>query len=405
MSDGQERSEKATPQRLKEARRKGRLGRSQDLTAWVGLGAAAVTLPFVLARGRDAGLDQVAALRDVAAAPSPEVALGALGDGLRSVTSTLAPLLVVAVVAALVAGAAQGGVHPRSLKPQFQHLRPKSVMQRFVGPQAWWQAAKTLLKTAVVGLVLYVVVAGLVPLLLTAGRLPLRDLLAAAGEGTTRLLQWGIGAGLVLAAVDVAVVARRNRKQTRMTLKEVKDEHKRTEGDPLVKQAVRQRQVQMSRNRMMTEVAGADVVVVNPVHVAVALRYEPGTGAPRVVAKGAGEVARRIREEAERHRVPLVEDVPLARALHGACELGAEIPLELFTAVARVLAFVMALRRRGAATGHHRLPDGTTLPDGDPTTGPRHRRRSRRPPAPPPAPPSSPVHPSPPSSPAPESTP
>ncbi len=114
----------------------------------------------------------------------------------------------------------------------------------------------------------------------------------------------------------------------------------------------------MSRNRMIAQVADADVVLVNPTHVAVALRYEPGSGAPRVVAKGAGHVAARIRKVAADKRVPMVEDMPLARALHAACELGQEVPPHLYVAVARVLAFVMALRRRGAAQGIHRPPGG-----------------------------------------------
>jgi flagellar biosynthetic protein FlhB len=112
----------------------------------------------------------------------------------------------------------------------------------------------------------------------------------------------------------------------------------------------------MSRNRMIAAVASADVVLVNPTHVAVALHYEPGKSAPRIVAEGAGTVAARIREEAEKERVPMVRDVPLARALHGACELGQEIPLEFYTAVAGVLAFVMALKARGAAAGVHTVP-------------------------------------------------
>jgi flagellar biosynthetic protein FlhB len=112
----------------------------------------------------------------------------------------------------------------------------------------------------------------------------------------------------------------------------------------------------MSRNRMMSAVADADVVLVNPTHVAVALRYQPDRGAPRVVAKGAGHVATRIREEADRHRVPMVQDVPLARALHAACDLDQEIPVELFTTVAQVLAFVLALRAKGGAAGTHRVP-------------------------------------------------
>ena len=146
---------------------------------------------------------------------------------------------------------------------------------------------------------LYFVVQGLVPVLMTAGGLPVAALLDAAGGGAVGLLQSAVIAGLVLAALDVMVVMRRNRKKTRMTKKEVQDENKNSEGDPLIKSQRRSRQLAMSRNRMIAAVGGADVVLVNPTHVAVALKYEPGKSAPRVVAKGAGTIAARIREEAE----------------------------------------------------------------------------------------------------------
>jgi flagellar biosynthetic protein FlhB len=139
-----------------------------------------------------------------------------------------------------------------------------------------------------------------------------------------------------------------------MTKHQVKEEHKQTEGDPQLRGAIRSRQLAMSRNRMMADLVEADVVVVNPTHVAVALRYDPAKGAPRVVAKGAGTLAARIREVAAEHRIALVQDVPLARALHAGCELGQEVPPDLYSAVARVLAFVMALKSRGSAAGLHR---------------------------------------------------
>lgn len=379
MGDGQDRTEKATPQRMREVHRKGRLGRSQDLSAWVGLAAAAAALPLVLTNGKAAALDQLAAVRDVAHDPTPEGAVQVLGDALRSVLGTLAPLFAVLVVVTLAVGMAQGGYRPQRLRLHVDHLKLGGAVKRLVGMQAWWQGAKTLLKTAVVGLVLFTAVQALVPTLMASGSLPLSHLLGTASAGTMSLLRTGIAAGVLLAVADVVVVMRRNRKQTRMTLREVKDEHKRTEGDPMLKGAIRAKQLSMSRNRMMAEVAQADVVLVNPTHVAVALRYEPGTGAPRVVAKGAGAVAARIRAEASEHRVPMVEDVPLARALHAACELGQEIPTHLFTAVARVLAFVMALRRRGMAAGQHRAPGGSTLPADDTTDHRAAARASRRP--------------------------
>ncbi|MBT0993058.1 flagellar type III secretion system protein FlhB [Cellulomonas sp. DKR-3] len=364
---------------MKDVLKKGGLGRSQDLSAWLGLGAAALMLPTVVSRGQDAARSQLAAVRDAALDPTADGAVAALSDGLRSVLGTLAPLFAVAVAVTLAVGLAQGGWRPQRFKLHVDHLKPRSAVQRLVGPQAWWQGAKTLLKTAVVALVLWSAVQGLVPLVLASGRLPVGELLTQAGSGTTSLLRLGIAAGLVLALADVVVVMRRNRKQTRMSRQEIKEEHKRSEGDPLVKGQIRSKQMAMSRNRMLAEVANADVVLVNPTHVAVALRYEPGTGAPRVVAKGAGAVAAKLRALASEHRVPMVEDVPLARALHAACELGQEVPSHLFTAVATVLAFVMQLRRRGAAAGQHRLAGGSTLGADDTTDHRAAARAARRP--------------------------
>ncbi len=359
---GQEKTEKATPKRMRELRRDGALQRSQDLSAWLGVGAAGLTLPWVGQSATQAARDQVAVLRDVVADPSPAAAVAALGGGLGSVVRTLAPLFVVVVLAAVAASAAQGGVHiaTKRLKPTFKQFNVVNGLKRVLGPQAWWQGGKAALKAGAIGVVLWMVVQGLVPLLLGSGTHSLSQIIDAVGGGAATLVRTAVAAGLALAVLDLLVVLRRNRKKARMTKKEVSDEHKQSEGDPHVKGQIRSKQLAMSRNRMIADVATADVVMVNPTHVAVALRYEPGTGAPRVVAKGAGHVAARIRQVATEKRVPMVEDVPLARALHAACELGQEIPAHLYVAVARVLAFVMSLRRRGAAAGTHRAPGGPT---------------------------------------------
>ena len=359
MSDGGERTEQATDKRMREVRSKGQLSKSQDVTAWLAVGLGALMLPTTISRGADASATQLHTLRTVAQNPDPGRAVAALGDGLTSIGSTLLPL-VVAVFAGVVAGAVlQGGVHLKRFAPSFEHFNVVKGLGRMFGKQALWGGAKALLKTTVVGLVLWMVVQDLVPVLLTAGGLPVSGLLAAAGDGAASLLRFAVLAGLLLAAADVVVVMRRNRSRTRMTKREVKDEHKSSEGDPLLRQHRRSRQLSMSRNRTIAAVAGADVVLLNPTHVAVALAYEPGKAAPRVVAKGAGTVAARIRAEAEDRRVPMVRDVPLARALHAGCEIGQEIPVELYTAVAGVLAFVMALRARGAAAGVHTVPRRT----------------------------------------------
>lgn len=376
--DSGEKTEKASAQRMKEVHRDGKLSRSQDLSAWVGLAAAAVMLPSTASRASDAAHEQIAAVREAIAAPDAGTVVDLLGDGLWSVVGTLGPLLAVVAVVIIVVAVAQGGVHVKKFKPQVQQFNPVSGIKRLMGGQAWWEGAKTLLKTAVVGAVLYAGVQAIVPQLMGNGRVALPHLLAVAGSGVKQLLVWGVTAGIVLAAVDVLVVMKRNRKQTRMSKQELKEEHKRSEGDPHIKGQIRSKQMAMSRNRMMAAVADADVVVVNPTHVAVALKYVAGTGAPRLVAKGAGAVAAKIREQAAEHRVPMVEDVPLARALHAACAIDQEIPAYLFTAVARVLAFVMQLKRRGAAMGRHTMPGGSVAPDDVPTTVAAARRRARQ---------------------------
>jgi len=370
--DSGERSEAATPKRMKEVREKGQLSRSDDLTAWVGVGAAAAMMPLTISRGADKGAETLMGVDAIAADPSPLAALRMLQEGLGSLTYVLGPMLSVVVAAVLATAALQGGIHFKKFKGKYEQFDPVKGMKRVFGMQAIWNGVKALLKTAVVGLVLYAVIQNLMPVLMTAGGMSINALLAEAGGGVATLLQFAVAAGLALAAADIMVVMRRNRKKTRMTKKEVKDENKNTDGDPLIKSQRRSRQLAMSRNRMMAAVGDSDVVLLNPTHVAVALKYEPGKSAPRVVAKGAGVIAARIREEAEAKGVPMVRDVPLARALHSACELGQEIPLELYNAVARVLAFVMALKNRGAAAGVHTMaPEpGATVP----ATVPQHRK-------------------------------
>ncbi|WP_210507478.1 flagellar biosynthesis protein FlhB [Naasia sp. SYSU D00057] len=355
MSDAGERTEQATPKRMKEVRKKGQLSSSRDLTGWLGMAAGVLALPAVLSSGTDATTGMVAAFRVVAAKPTPEVALDWVGNALTQVVPILTPLFVAVLVGTVAGAAVQGGIRFKQLKFSGEHFNLVKGVTRIFGKQALWEGAKALLKTAVVGIVLVAAIQGLVPLLMSAGGMPVSSLLDAAAGAVGTLLQAAVVSGIALALVDVFVVMRRNRKHTRMTKREVRDENKNTEGDPMVRAQRRARQLSMSRNRMIAAVSGADVVLLNPTHVAVALKYEPGKSAPRVVAKGAGAVAAKIRERAADTRVPMVQDVPLARSLYAACEVGQEIPVELYGAVARVLAFVMSLKSRGASLGVHHL--------------------------------------------------
>ncbi len=209
-----------------------------------------------------------------------------------------------------------------------------------------------LIKSGLVGVFVYRAIQDLMPML--GGMVPLSVALGVAADAATGLMRDVALAGLLAAAGDYAMARRRTGKQVRMTKKEVRDEHKNSEGDPMLKGAIRSRQLAAARNRMMADVPQADVVLVNPTHVAIALRYDPTKGTPRVVAKGAGVIATKIRELAEESRVSMVEDVPLARALYSSCEVGQEIPPELYQAVAQVLAFVLSRKASGAPAG--RLP-------------------------------------------------
>ena len=336
---------------MKEVREKGQLAKSQDLTAWVAIGVAAVMIPATVSAGAAATSASLYQLREVMDHPDSTHALRALFDGLGSVGGIILPLLSVVTIAVLVTAAAQGGIHFKKFSGKFDQFNPVEGLKRTFGMQAAWQGVKALSKTVVVGFVLLAVIQGLMPVLMSGGGLPASALIQAATDGTASLVRSAVIAGLILAVADVFVIMRRNRKRTRMTKKEVKDENKSSEGDPMIKGQRRSRQLVMSRNRMMAAIADADVVLVNPTHFAIALKYEPGKSAPRVVAKGAGEIALRIRERAETDRVPIVTDIPLTRALHAACDLGDEIPVDLYNAVARVLAFVLALRTRGSSKG------------------------------------------------------
>ncbi|MFO7690529.1 MAG: EscU/YscU/HrcU family type III secretion system export apparatus switch protein, partial [Cryobacterium sp.] len=334
------------------------------------------------AAGAIAGTDQLFVLEGIMSAPDPQVAADALFEGLASITGTILPLLAVVFLAVLLGAALQGGIHFKKFTGKYEQFNLVTGVKRVFGTQALWEGVKSLAKTAVVAIVLVLVIQGLMPVLLAAGGLPISALLEGAAGGAATLLQSAVIAGLLLAVADIFVVMKRNRKKTRMTKKEVKDENKASEGDPLIKSQRRSRQLALSRNRMISSVADADVLLVNPTHVAVALKYEPGRSAPRMVAKGTGHVATRLRDRAATDAVPIVADIPLARALFAACEVGEEIPLELYTQVARVLAFVMALKARGArpggsTAGVHTMSPATSPPYRQDRPTPRPTPKSR----------------------------
>src|SRR3954466_15988327 len=327
-----EKTEQPTQQRLKKARREGQIGRSQDIGAWCGMLAASIMLPRTLSSALDHAREIMARVPDVIADPQPAQALAILKEAMMSAARAVLPLALTMMAVGIAAAGAQGGIRVASklFIPKFSRLNPLPGFKKMLGPQAMWEGTKALIKTGVLAGVLYMTMKDIVPLLMTSGRLQLGSLLSVVNNATLSLIRAASVAGIVMAAADYFVVRRRTNKQLRMTKEEVKQENKNTEGDPHVKGQIRQRQMAMARNRQMADVPTADVVLVNPTHVAVALRYEPEKGAPRVIAKGRGAIAAKIRELASEHRIPMVQDVPLARALHASTEVGQEIPAEFY---------------------------------------------------------------------------
>ncbi|GID96863.1 flagellar biosynthesis protein FlhB [Amorphoplanes digitatis] len=356
-----EKTEQPTPQKLKKAKKEGQIGRSQDIGAWVGMLAASIMLPRTLGSAMDHSRELMAKVPDVIADPDPQIALDILKDGLMSAGWAVLPLALTMMVVGIAAAAAQGGIRvaTKLFVPKFSRLNPLPGIKRMFGPQSLWEGTKALIKTAVLAGVLYMTMKDIVPVLMTAGRLQIGSLLGVINDAVLSLIRAAAVAGIVMAAADYFVVRRRTNKQLRMSKEEVKQENKNTEGDPHVKGQIRARQMAMARNRQMADVPTADVVLVNPTHVAVALRYDAEKGAPRVIAKGQGAIALKIRELASENRIPMVQDVALARALEKSVEVGMEIPAEFFGAVAKVLAFVMSLKARGSAAGLHRNPNPT----------------------------------------------
>ena len=346
MAEKHDKTEAPTPKRKREARKKGQIARSQELVVWAQLYAVAALLSGTIGRAGAALQDITTRVGHLIARPDQDQALTLFTTGLTKVMIAVLPLSIVVMGVGVVGNVAQAGLvlSGQGLKPKFERLNPFKGLKKLLSPQSGWEATKVLARTSILTGVAVPPVRRIAMHLVEMGHPDLHTILhVAAGDGMAVIRNTAM-AGMMLAAVDFGLQKRRIIKMLRMSKQEIKDEARQSEGDPNLKAAIRGRQQQMSRNRMMAQVATATAVIVNPTHIAVAIRYEPGGSAPIVVAKGRGAIALRIREEAERHGVPITRDIPLARAIHASCELNQEIPVELYEAVARVLAVVMALK-------------------------------------------------------------
>ncbi len=348
MGKNDDKTEKATPQRRQKARAEGQVARSQEVAVVVSLAGGALALRALTGPGMAALRRETTVLLGTGA---PDIT--ALGDvGRRALVAAVAlggPFLAVAVAGAVVAGVAQTGlsVAPKAAAPKLSHLSPARGLQRLKPSEALWELARTAVK---LGLLVAVVWP---PLRVMLDAPPTARSLDAGvtivGDQVWTLLVRGLLVAALVAVGDYAYNRRKTSRKLRMSKQEVKQEFRNSEGDPLIKGMRRRRHHELSRNRMLFETARADVIVTNPTHLAVALRFAPGEAAPRVVAKGADHLAARIRATAHRHGVPVRQDVALARALHRSCKVGAYVPAGLYEAVAVVLAYAYRLTGRAAA--------------------------------------------------------
>ena len=373
-----DKTEQPTPKRKREARRKGQIPRSQDLTSWTTLLVALYAIPATIGRLVDVTASRLYEMPRFAVQPDGPTAVAYLGGALRDGFLAIVPLVAAVMVCSVLLSVGQTGVSLsfKPVVPDFKRVSPKQGFKRLFSIRSAWETGKQLIKILVVVVIAWPRVIDLVELLAGHGRLGLGDALPAAGAaalGLTRAVVWTV-AGLSFA--DYGYQRYQHRRDLMMTKQEVRDEHRNAEGDGAVKGRIRAMQRSMARNRMLSDVGSADVIVTNPTHIAVALKYDLAAGgAPVVIAVGAGASAARIRERAHEAAVPMVEAKPLARALWRACDVGDEIPVALYEAVAKVLAFVRRLDRRFASAHPYELPSTSRVPDVDLDRVNRKRRR------------------------------
>ncbi len=374
----QEKTEQPTPKRLLDARRKGQVPRSRELNTMtvmlVGAGAMLVLGEWMLGGLQGVMIERLGSAGMFGSASADPIV--SLYGAVREAMLLLAPLLLVLIVAALGGPALLGGLvfSAEAARPKLERLSVPKGLKRIFSAQGLMELGKTLLK--------FVVLAGISGALLWT----LSDRLLSLGNGeylqgmaeAARMVQLAfltLAVGLVLiAAVDVPFQLWNHFKQLRMTRQEVKDELKQTEGNPEMRGRIRRMQQEVASRRMMEQVPLADVIITNPTHYAVALRYtDRPDRAPRVVAMGRDLIAARLRELAEEHRIPLCAAPPLARAIYFNCRLGEEIPAALYLAVARVLAWVMQVKS-ARSTGVNSPPLPQRLPVPDELLKPRRNR-------------------------------
>jgi flagellar biosynthetic protein FlhB len=367
--DRDQKTEQQTAKRRREVRKKGQVARSPALVGWLSLLLATFFMPPVIANLSTVLAQGVRSVRVVAEDPTPGVLTEQAGTVARDAFVAMVPFLVVVAIVALVGTLAQVGLvfTTDPLKPKWERVNPGAGFKRLFSVKSLWETGKQLVTMVVVLAIAVPAVVGTSRSLL-GSTFGLGEAIGAVTGTALQLVRLVAVIGTLIGVADYAWSRFNLLRDNKMTKQEVKQEMRESEGDPHVKAKLRSNRMAMSRNRMLASVGDAHVVITNPTHYAVALRYDPQKGAPRVVAKGKDGLAARIRAAAAESDVAVVRSAPLARALHRSCRVDDEIPRELFQAVATVLAFVRRLEGRSLLGGSVSLavPDTWTAPGEDP---------------------------------------
>ncbi len=349
----QERTEEATQKRREDARREGQVARSQDLNSAavlvISLAMMVVGSHFMVGK---LGGYLVSILGDI---PYTQVSVDYLPEifarAVMVLFTIIGPFVLAIAVVSVTINIMQFGVvfSSKAVEPDPNRLNPISGFKNLFSVRSLVELIKSILKIALVGAIVYIVLSHELPRLLTLIHTPLGNTVRILAGAMLRLFAWALSGLVAIAILDLIFQRWNHSRQLRMTLQEVKEERKQTDGDPQLKSRIRSMQMEIAYNRMLKELPRADVVVTNPTHLAVALRYDQMTmAAPVVVAKGQRLMAEKIKTIARENDIPIIENVPLARALFKACKVGEAVPVDFYRAVAEVLAWVYRIKRRTA---------------------------------------------------------
>lgn len=348
--EAEERTEPATPQKREEARKEGRVAKSTDLTAAVALLGGLVLLNMIGPGMFQRLLVLMQKLGEPADVRAESLPLWIQNIGIATAWIVLPFILLLVLVTAIAALTQTGALLAwKMLQPKLEHLDPAKGVQRLFSTESLTRLGQSLLKTLIIGSVAVQTIVSQLGPLLALGQIDPTDLITVGGGLLfTLALRMGLVL-LLLGLIDYFYQRWKFEKSIRMSKQEIKDELKRMDGDPMIKQRRRQAQLKIAMQRLRIDVPKADVIVTNPTEYAVALKYDQAAmAAPRVVAKGTDFLALRIRQIAQEHGIPIVQRPPLARGLYAAVEVGDEIPPNFYRAVAEVLAYVFQLSGRAA---------------------------------------------------------